>query len=642
MLRRTLRFLVDHADETTAIPKRKLQVAIIGSGPSGCYVAHHLLKGSQNVHVDVYEQLPVPYGLSRYGVAPDHPEVKNVEQTFTKMFESGRATFIGNVLAGKEVRVEELLATYSAVVVATGAASDTRLRIPGEKLFNVISAKKIVDWYNTLPFPYGEPMQEPFPMEKIKSAVIIGNGNVAMDVARAFAVPYKHWCPTDMNCVAIKQLLSNRLEKINIVGRRGVEHGAFTIKEFREFTEFKDNVFLSVDDFVLEEKLKLLSANELRAKTRLLSLIHQYTPSGRAAALARQQAEAEEAAKKAENDPQGSNKAKEEPKPTVENTEETPRYPEYPFSTPYGVPYETPTRVPGNKRHVHFRYGLKPIMILPRWGDSRSAGGVLFEVNPAAAQGGGLEAGGYLNLKDLQANPGLATVDLNAIPKPLLCESEDVSGKAKHFILPCDLVIRSVGYQVDPFPGVPYDSEKNCIANSKGRVTGIPRLYCSGWAKRGPKGVILQTLSDAQETAKAILADIDRDDLEPPQGTTNNGKFDLVETFIEKQVYPVTFNFVRKLWEVEKERGLDLGKHSEKIPTVRQMVDIVMGGRIGHRASQRFRQFAPDRPPGVEHFDELLDDETMLFDGDQDPEKPDYLFEALKRPASDAKNRARK
>eukprot|EP00755_Sulcionema_specki_P008648 Sspe_Gene.41544::Locus_20091_Transcript_1_1_Confidence_1.000_Length_2343::g.41544::m.41544/K18914/FDXR; adrenodoxin-NADP+ reductase len=155
------------------------RVAVVGAGPSGYYAAQTILKLSKDVEVDVYDKLPVPFGLARYGVAPDHPEVKNVGNTFTELMnaEKGRCRFIGNVDIGGELPVSALREHYHQVVFATGAPGDRKLGIPGEDEY-IRSARSFVEWYNTMPG------SSPTDLSGVRSVAIIGNGNVAVDCAR--------------------------------------------------------------------------------------------------------------------------------------------------------------------------------------------------------------------------------------------------------------------------------------------------------------------------------------------------------------------------------------------------------------------------------------------------------------------------
>ena len=252
----------------------KRQVVVVGAGPSGCYVADYILKKADNVHVDVIERLPVPYGLVRYGVAPDHPEVKNVEQKFTTLFESGKATLLTNVAVGRDVRISELQEHYDGVVIATGADTDNRLHIPGSNMGNIFSARDLVSYYNTVPAPYGNPVQCPVNLATCRHAVIIGNGNVALDVARVLSASYKHWCPTDMNCRAIRDLMNSNVRKVTVVGRRGHEHAAFTLSELRELSKMGDSgVFVKIDPFDLGSVVARSDGS--RARSRMLKFMHE-------------------------------------------------------------------------------------------------------------------------------------------------------------------------------------------------------------------------------------------------------------------------------------------------------------------------------------------------------------------------------
>ncbi|KAE8576836.1 hypothetical protein XENTR_v10004337 [Xenopus tropicalis] len=159
-------------------------ICIVGSGPAGFYTAQHILRHNPQAQVDIYEKLPVPFGLVRFGVAPDHPEVKNVINTFTQTARSERCTFLGNVTVGRDVTVEELQGAYHAVVLSYGAEDKRELGIPGEELPGVHSARDFVGWYNGLP-----DNRHLHPDLSCDTAVILGQGNVALDIARILLSP---------------------------------------------------------------------------------------------------------------------------------------------------------------------------------------------------------------------------------------------------------------------------------------------------------------------------------------------------------------------------------------------------------------------------------------------------------------------
>lgn len=158
---------------------RVIKACIVGSGPAGFYSAQYILKHLPNSQVDLIEKLPVPFGLVRFGVAPDHPEVKNVINTFTKTAENPKFRFIGNLTLGKDVTLQQLRESYDVVLLTYGADIDATLNIPGEDKKNVISAREFVGWYNGLPH-----LETLNPDLSGETAMLLGQGNVAVDVAR--------------------------------------------------------------------------------------------------------------------------------------------------------------------------------------------------------------------------------------------------------------------------------------------------------------------------------------------------------------------------------------------------------------------------------------------------------------------------
>ncbi len=231
-----MRSLITRRLLSTVANKSKVKhVAVVGSGPAGFYVSQHLLKQkSVDVQVDIYERLPAPFGLVRYGVAPDHPDVKNVEATFTKVAKDSRVRFVGNVAVGQDVKVSELRSAYDAVVLSYGAAKDRDLGIPRENSKNVISARNFVGFYNGLPEASGLDVSL-----DCETAVIIGLGNVAIDVARVLVTPIDELKETDITEAALEKLSKSRIKRVFLVGRRGPIQVAFTIKELREMLHIK-------------------------------------------------------------------------------------------------------------------------------------------------------------------------------------------------------------------------------------------------------------------------------------------------------------------------------------------------------------------------------------------------------------------
>ncbi|MET9394063.1 FAD-dependent oxidoreductase [Streptomyces sp. NPDC006624] len=207
-----------------------LCVAVVGSGPSGCYTAQSLVQQDSGVRVDVLDRLPCPYGLVRYGVAPDHEKIKSLQGSLRAVLEHDRIRFLGGVQAGPGgVPVARLGELYHAVVYCVGAAADRRLGIPGEDLPGSWSATQFVSWYSAHP----DAVDAGF-LRDARSAVVIGAGNVAVDVTRMLARGLAELSPTDMPQAALTTLAASRVSEIHMVGRRGPSQARFTTKELRE------------------------------------------------------------------------------------------------------------------------------------------------------------------------------------------------------------------------------------------------------------------------------------------------------------------------------------------------------------------------------------------------------------------------
>jgi ferredoxin/flavodoxin---NADP+ reductase len=222
---------VDAADVASA-PTGALRVAVVGSGPAGFYAAGSLLGADVPVEVDMIERLPTPWGLVRLGVAPDHPKIKSVSRAFEKIAVQPGFRFLGNVEVGRDVSHDELLEHYDAVVYAVGAQTDRHMGIPGEDLPGSWAATEFVAWYNG--HPDFQELQFDLSGER---AVVIGNGNVAVDVARMLALTPEELATTDTTEAAIAALNSARFEEIVMIGRRGPAQAAFTTPELQELGE---------------------------------------------------------------------------------------------------------------------------------------------------------------------------------------------------------------------------------------------------------------------------------------------------------------------------------------------------------------------------------------------------------------------
>jgi ferredoxin--NADP+ reductase len=209
-----------------------LRVAVVGSGPAGFYAAGALLAADTPLEVDMIERLPTPWGLVRLGVAPDHPKIKSVSRAFERIAAQPGFRFLGNFEVGRDVEHRELVDLYDAVVYAVGAQSDRRMGIPGEDLPGSWAATEFVAWYN------GHPDYQHLEFDLSgERAVVIGNGNVAVDVARMLALTAEELAPTDTTDAAIDAFTSAGITEIVMVGRRGPAQAAFTTPELQELGE---------------------------------------------------------------------------------------------------------------------------------------------------------------------------------------------------------------------------------------------------------------------------------------------------------------------------------------------------------------------------------------------------------------------
>ena len=262
-------------------PENPLRVAVVGSGPAGFYATGQLLAcGDPAVTVDLFDRLPTPWGLVRFGVAPDHPKIKSVSRVFEKTARMPGFRFHGNVEVGRDISHEQLADAYHAVLYAVGSPADRRLGIDGEDLLGSHSATDFVAWYNGHP-DYAE-LDFDLSCER---AVVVGNGNVALDVARMLALSVEELAVTDIADHALELLRGSEVREIVVLGRRGPAQVAFTNPELRELAD------LELADVIVDPaqmELDMHSAAELEsadaARRRNVETLAEYaalTPSGR-------------------------------------------------------------------------------------------------------------------------------------------------------------------------------------------------------------------------------------------------------------------------------------------------------------------------------------------------------------------------
>ncbi|KAI9023251.1 hypothetical protein DFJ74DRAFT_668255 [Hyaloraphidium curvatum] len=259
---------------STALPAPgdTIWLSVVGSGPAGFYTADKILSAIPNARIDMFEALPIPHGLVRFGVAPDHPEVKNVMTKFDAVAANPRYRFVGNARLGQDYTLPSLRSHYHGVVLSYGASQDRLMGIPNEDARGVIGARAFVNWYNGAPqFSSLDPM-----LDSTDTAVIVGQGNVALDVARILLTPVDKLAHSDIAEHALEKLKISRVKRVKVVGRRGPLQVSFTAKELREMYTIPD-VSFKTDTQLLA---RTLAANQEalandRPRKRLMQLMEK-------------------------------------------------------------------------------------------------------------------------------------------------------------------------------------------------------------------------------------------------------------------------------------------------------------------------------------------------------------------------------
>ncbi|NQX13158.1 FAD-dependent oxidoreductase [Microbacteriaceae bacterium VKM Ac-2855] len=236
----------------------KLRLAIVGAGPAGIYAADLMIKAEKkyDVSIDLFEHLPAPYGLVRYGVAPDHPRIKGIITALREVLDRGDIRIFGNVHFGTDITLDDLKQHYNAVIFSTGAVRDAPLNIPGIELEGSYGAADFVSWFD------GHPdVPRTWPLEA-ESVAVIGNGNVALDVARMLAKHADDLLPTEVPANVYEGLKASPVTDVHVFGRRGPAQVKFTPLELRELGEVRD-----VDMIVADEDFELDAASQAAIET---------------------------------------------------------------------------------------------------------------------------------------------------------------------------------------------------------------------------------------------------------------------------------------------------------------------------------------------------------------------------------------
>jgi ferredoxin--NADP+ reductase len=380
------------------------KIAIVGAGPAGYFTAQAFQKAQDEeltFTIDMIERLPTPWGLVRSGVAPDHPKIKTVSKAFEKIAKEDHFRLFANVELGKDISLKDLREAYDAVILATGSATGRKLGILGEDLKNCISAADFVPWYNSHP-----DFTNVFVDLNTDTAVVIGAGNVAMDIARMLAIDPTELDPTDTAQHALDVFKSSKVRKVIICGRRGPEHAAFTAPELRDLPKLENtDVYIDADQ-IRQASLRVDQMGEvekdLKNNLEAMRLISEHDKKG------------------------------------VERNLE-----------------------------------------------------IKFLAAPKEIKGNGKVEEVIFTINEVKDGKVIAT--------------------DKTFSIKTGLVVTAIGYDAVEYPGVKIENGR--IANIAGHVEH--NIYVTGWAKRGPVGVIGTNKSDSSDVVDLII-----DNLKEPKNST--------------------------------------------------------------------------------------------------------------------------
>jgi ferredoxin--NADP+ reductase len=422
--------------------------AVVGSGPAGFYTAEALAKAyGDDARVDIIDRYPVPYGLIRFGVAPDHQSLKAVSKRYDKVAEGESVGFIGNVAVGTDISVAELLELYDAVVLATGAPHDRKLGIPGEDLPGVVGSAEFVGWYNGHPnFADLDP-----PLDGTHAA-IIGNGNVALDCARILSKTGAEFEGSDIVGHALDALNRSAIQTVTILGRRGPHQIAMTPKELGELGHL-EVAQPDVDgaDFPPLEADDALEPGHRKSITILR---------------------------------------------------------EFAATPPAGKP-----------KAMVFDFFARPLRI-----------------------------------------EGEGRAERVIVERTELDDKGAARGTGEIYEMPASLIVSCIGYSTPPIDGVPYDERGGRFLNDRGKIAD--RLYCVGWARRGPTGTIGTNRPDGYEVADQIAAEL------PPESDGGRDGGEALRTLLaERDVKTTDFADWRAIEKAE-EAAARAGSPREKMVRV--------------------------------------------------------------------------
>lgn len=452
---------------------------IIGSGPGGFYTAKHLLKKFGNIKIDIYEKLPHPFGLIRTGVAPDHQVVKNVEKDFSNLIEDERVRFFGNVEVGKDISFETIRKNYSGVVLAYGTDTDNKLNIKNEEAFGCFSARNFINWYNGHILNSMESQFNNYNFSDCKETLVIGNGNVAIDVARILSKSVDELKTYDIPDYVLTKLSHKKLNNIHIIGRRGLMQSAFTIKEMRELSKVEGvKIFVYKDELAdcLEDKaLEAILPAQRRHISRKIELVKSF------------------------------NLLEKDQIPEVHS----------------GI-------------NIILRFYLVPQEIICNDNKVRK---MKFSRN-----------------KDNKCN-----LDNN------------------EFLFNTDLILKSIGYRsVNIFESLKFNEQSGTLHHTNGvnhDILGnlIHNIFCVGWAKTGPKGIVDTTLRDSFDTVESIFKAFENDSIVHKEPDVENIKKEIES----KGKLIISKSEWNKINQYEIQEGIKKGKVREKLVDLEKLFSVI-------------------------------------------------------------------
>lgn len=478
----------------------ELRIAVIGAGPAGIYSSDIFLRQLKKLgdemglgtsaRIDLFEKLPVPFGLVRYGVAPDHPSIKFIADALAKTLDNPNIHLYANVEFGKDITLDDLLPRYDAILFATGAVEDKPLNIPGSSLCGVYGAAKFVEWYDGYPTS-----ERTWPLDA-SEVTVIGGGNVAMDVARELLRDADYLREhTDISDDVYNGLLKNQAKTLHLFIRRGVAQAKFSVQELREMEKLSGvQIVVNENDFDLDDE-----TIDVAGKDK----------------LTRQMVEELFAIRDLSEDMEDSG----------------------------NVDFEGN---PANRRYI-IHFNSDPVEIL---GEDGRVCAIRVERTVTSADGKMTRTG----------------------------EFEEY---------PVQAVYHAIGYKPAKVSGVAYDENKTLLANKDGRIVTDPdgdvvrpRLYATGWAKRGPVGLIGSTKSDALQIVANMLEDLSKSSLEecesalPGRLAIDREPKSIENLLASRGVDVVDFDGWKRVDDFEVESGMAENRARKKVVSKQMLIDI--------------------------------------------------------------------